>query len=693
MNDQQHIDLWKQFSRPIEITSWVIIVAGAILSQWYPLAPDKRQVFYGLLLASVVYQLVFYHWLVPRYSHITPVRHFPIVFLVGIFATFSYIAESRSEAEVLYVMLVAITGMRVGWRMAVMAAMLCTAASLLVAILLHASTAPDILSRLFQFGVYVLAGVLAGTLSDALQHQAARLARSNRELALLLETTRAATASLDLHVTLPRLAEEIAKRLPATFCRICLFDRHNQQLIIYGIYPMRALDTRQPGLGQSFDLKNFSIHRQVLVSGRISVLREDELANVINAPERALLFFKDMQSACLAPMIFEGKTLGLITVCDVQHWVDNPLDERKLDLLQNITSQVAVIVNNARLHQAAQRQIEGMAVLNEVAGAISSTHQPSELLELIYQQLNRVITTDSYIVALYTPGEDTIDMRILIDDGQRHPPRKIPVGMGLISLVLKDRRAVVVRHMTAEVNSLPIKRLTSGTNKPSESWVGVPMMIGNELLGVLAVASYKPYAFDDEDVALLNSIAGQAAIALDNARHHAEVEEQTRRDSLTGVYNHGYLLQRVTESVERGKKENTAVSLIMLDIDLFKKYNDTYGHVVGDEVLRLIVQAIQAHIKRTDVVGRWGGEEFAIVLAETTTEQARAVATRVRETLAALPLMDRADKPIPKPTVSQGIATFPDHADNAELLVDVADRALSVAKEAGRDQVRVATNR
>ncbi|MBI5650118.1 MAG: GGDEF domain-containing protein, partial [Chloroflexi bacterium] len=281
-------------------------------------------------------------------------------------------------------------------------------------------------------------------------------------------------------------------------------------------------------------------------------------------------------------------------------------------------------------------------------------------------------------------------VRILIDDSQRFPPKKIPVGMGLISLVIKNQKPVVIRHLTAEMDNLPIKRLIGGTNKPSESWVGVPMMIGNELLGLLAVASYKPYAFDEEDVALLNSIAGQAAIALDNARHHAQVEEQTRRDALTGVYNHSHLLQSVAGYVARGKNDNTPVSLIMLDIDLFKKYNDTYGHVVGDEVLRLIVQAIQTHIKRTDVVGRWGGEEFGIVLADATTEQARAVAARVRETLAALPLTDRAGKLIPKPTVSQGIATFPDHAADAETLVDVADRALYRAKEQGRDQVRVA---
>jgi diguanylate cyclase (GGDEF)-like protein len=128
----------------------------------------------------------------------------------------------------------------------------------------------------------------------------------------------------------------------------------------------------------------------------------------------------------------------------------------------------------------------------------------------------------------------------------------------------------------------------------------------------------------------------------------------------------------------------------MLDIDYFKQYNDRHGHVIGDEVLRLLVKAIQAHVKKTDIVGRWGGEEFSIGLPGATTDQAYMVAKRVRETLAAVDLRDKNGQPIPNPTVSQGIATFPNHAQNTDQLVDVADIALYQAKHLGRDQVVIA---
>ena len=225
----------------------------------------------------------------------------------------------------------------------------------------------------------------------------------------------------------------------------------------------------------------------------------------------------------------------------------------------------------------------------------------------------------------------------------------------------------------------------------SESWLGVPILVSDHFSGVLAVASYAPYAFDDDDVALLTNIAGQAAMALDNARHHAEVEEQARRDSLTGVYNHGFFLQRLEEQVARSRITQQPVSLIMLDVDHFKSNNDTYGHVVGDRVLRLISQMIGLHIRADDIVGRWGGEEIGIVLPASPATQASQIAERNRRAVARLSLKSDAGNSIPPPTVSQGIATFPDDVANARQLVDVADRILYEAKERGRDQVRMAT--
>ncbi len=125
----------------------------------------------------------------------------------------------------------------------------------------------------------------------------------------------------------------------------------------------------------------------------------------------------------------------------------------------------------------------------------------------------------------------------------------------------------------------------------------------------------------------------------------------------------------------------------MLDIDFFKQYNDTYGHLVGDRVLKTLCTAIRHHIKQSDAVGRWGGEEFVISLSGATGSQALQVAERVGQTMAQLRVEDRDQRTIPVPTVSQGIAIFPFEADEIYQLIDLADRRLYIAKARGRNQI------
>jgi diguanylate cyclase (GGDEF)-like protein len=314
----------------------------------------------------------------------------------------------------------------------------------------------------------------------------------------------------------------------------------------------------------------------------------------------------------------------------------------------------------------------------------------NKLLELIYEQLSTVIPSDTYFVSLFNSNDSVLDIRILINNSKRYPPTRLPLGKDLASWVIETKQPLCVHHLSREKDTLPFKPIILGQDRVSESWLAVPMMIGDQALGILALASFKPYAFDNEDVFLMGNVAAQAALAIDNARRHAEVEEQARRDSLTGAYNHGHLLVRLNEEVDRAGRSQSPVSLIMLDIDHFKEYNDIYGHVIGDEVLCLLVKAIQNHVKKEDIVGRWGGEEFSVALPEASTSQALVVAERIRRTLASMELTDKSGIPIPKPTVSQGIATFPQDAKDSADLVDIADEALYIAKQRGRDQIMVA---
>jgi diguanylate cyclase (GGDEF)-like protein len=671
---------------PVQIATWALVCVGFAWAWLLPLEPAEKQMVYAWLAVSAVYLIFFFRWWFPHTKESSWINYLPTISNIAIVTGFYYWIGSVLDIKLIYVAIVAGAGIRLGQRAAAVTAVLIAVVTAGVDLLKSTPSTTIVLSASFNAVVYILIGYLTGSLAETIRRQAAEADRRNRTLTLLLDAS-TTTASLDLHVILPRLAEKLVMGLPATFCRIGLLDRKSNRLVTFGMYPLS--DSAAPQTDQRFPLDDMPWHRRVIAEKQIAVAHRDASAG-FGEKEWASLFRDGIQSVCLVPLIFEEQVLGVIAVADRSHRDRAPFDQETRNLLQMLAAQVAVNVNNVQLHQTAQRQAERMTVINQVARAISSTIEMDQLLELIYEQLNRVIETDTYYVALHDAQDSSIDMRIIIDAGERFPSQKIPFGAGLASFVIRNRQPLLIRHLTAEMNSLPTQVILMGQNRLSESWLGVPILVSDHFSGVLVVASYAPYAFDDEDVALLTNIATQAAMALDNARHHAEVEEQARRDSLTGVYSHGFFLQRLDEEVERSRVTRKPVSLIMLDVDYFKSYNDTYGHVIGDRVLRLIAQTVEMHVKATDVVGRWGGEEFGIVLPGSTADQACQIAERIRQTLTTLTPISDAASPIPPPTVSQGIATFPDDVADARELVDVSDRVLYQAKASGRDQVRTA---
>lgn len=341
------------------------------------------------------------------------------------------------------------------------------------------------------------------------------------------------------------------------------------------------------------------------------------------------------------------------------------------------------------LNRSLKDQADRLAVLYEIGKAITSTLKIEDLLELIFTQLSRVISSDAYFVALYLPESNELDIRILIDQDKRYPAIQVDANQGVSSWIVEHKKPLLIHDLREELENLQVKPILVGEKRLSRSWLGVPLLVDEELIGLLAVTSYAPNIFSDADQLLMEQISQQAALAIQNARHYEEADKQAKLDSLTGVSNHKHFIEMLYLETEKALDAMMPISLIMLDIDHFKIYNDTYGHMVGDEVLRLTVQAIRSHIKKTDTVGRWGGEEFGIVLPNATITQANMVANRIRRTLSELPLFNIEGQTVPKPTISQGIATIPDHTTSADDLVIIADRALYRAKDRGRDQVAV----
>ncbi len=340
-----------------------------------------------------------------------------------------------------------------------------------------------------------------------------------------------------------------------------------------------------------------------------------------------------------------------------------------------------------QLKKIARDQINRLEIINELSKQIVSTLDTKQVFALLNAAFQNALEADSYYIGV-VDGND-IRLELFYDDGEFFHDTSANLKGTLSNWVISHQQELFLPDLRQGIQLDDVKVVTIGKDKPTLSWMGVPMR-GAHVDGIMAISSYHPNAFDRSDMELLSTIAQRAALALDNTYQHSIVEQEAKLDSLTRVYNHGYFIKKINEQAEDCLAQNQPLSLIMLDIDHFKQYNDTFGHLTGDEILVNLCGIIRNHIKHTDAVGRWGGEEFAISLPNTDGIQASVIAQRIRETLGLLKLKNEQQSTIPIPTVSMGVAIFPLETNATTKLIDLADKRLYIAKERGRDQIEPA---
>lgn len=214
----------------------------------------------------------------------------------------------------------------------------------------------------------------------------------------------------------------------------------------------------------------------------------------------------------------------------------------------------------------------------------------------------------------------------------------------------------------------------------AKTYMAVPVIIENKLIGILAIED-----LPTSDFGKFTILAAQFALEMKRIILYEKVEELAITDGLTKAFAKRHMMERLVEEFERSARHGFNLSFIMIDIDYFKNYNDTYGHLVGDVVLKHIVTLVKNNTREVDLVGRFGGEEFCVILPETNKEEAQVVSERIREVVEKYGF--KAYDEMTSVTVSIGVATFPDDCNSSEDLIDNSDKALYQAKAAGRNKV------
>ncbi len=210
-----------------------------------------------------------------------------------------------------------------------------------------------------------------------------------------------------------------------------------------------------------------------------------------------------------------------------------------------------------------------------------------------------------------------------------------------------------------------------------------PIVVAEEVAGALLVSADNIQVLPEAEVQILINIATQAGVALQNIASLNEVKQQADTDGLTNLYNRRYFNEKLEELVDRAKENGSNLSLIMMDVDNFKKYNDTFGHPAGDQLLKIVAGVVGEAVREGDIVARYGGEEFVVILKNTGRETALQIAERIRVSVANIPL-GTLKSPI---TISLGVGTIPEHALDRNSLLEFADQSLYYAKQSGKNRV------
>lgn len=345
--------------------------------------------------------------------------------------------------------------------------------------------------------------------------------------------------------------------------------------------------------------------------------------------------------------------------------------------IEGIVLDMEDITRRRLAQQIVARTAEELAVINRINMSITAGLEMNQLLRTLHRQCLQVLPADIFYVALYDEQSGIVQIPLYFE-GEYLSGLVFDVHTteGLINIVISSRRTLYLPDILEWRK--PHLPLVSKGGAPARSYVGVPLIARERVIGVLAVQSYQPNAYTRSQIRLLESIAVQAAIAIENARLYAEVQRLAIVDELTGAYNYRGLLEFGRREVERARRFNRPLTAAFLDVNDFKAFNDRYGHAVGNTVLQQVAERMRSILRSVDIITRYGGDEFVVLFPETNLEMAGAAILRLCEEIAATKLpYSQGELSV---SLSAGLAELSDEMDDLLALIDCANRAERTAK-------------
>jgi diguanylate cyclase (GGDEF)-like protein len=568
--------------------------------------------------------------------------------------------------------------------------------------------------RTFTSADIELATMLAVPAAIAISN--ARLFRGqeeqSRQFDALLDSTRALTSLIDQDEVLKVVCRQTAEALGSDECIIHEFDPIADAIVFRAIYERSDPDAESQLIGRVYPLDEFPEDRTLMFGGTVV---EERLSD----PDLAQATRADMEEwgemTCLSvPLAFGGQPVGLLVLIETGR--DRHFSPEEVELARGLGEQAAVALNRAKLFREQAEHNERLVGLFETSRSLASELDAHQVLDRVRWEVAHILGLADAAVQVRLRGDDDTYLSPALALGSGETELGATVGAA------ERPPSKLARQAIAGLETA--QGLVRGTSR-----LVVPLVLKGRAEGYLDISGERARPFTEAECELVQILASQAAVARENARLYQTVELQALTDGLTGLYNHRTFYEQLAREFARAQRYGVPLSLLMLDIDDFKRFNDTYGHPLGDAVLTAVGGVLRSQLRNNiDFAARYGGEEFTVLLPNTPSVGAEVVGKRLSREVSKL-LEDEAeagtaasaDEGAPPPrrdgaevvgerirlavqaamvtagdvreltsvTVSVGVAVYPDTASNADELMQNADKALYSAKRLGKNRVEV----
>jgi diguanylate cyclase (GGDEF)-like protein len=380
------------------------------------------------------------------------------------------------------------------------------------------------------------------------------------------------------------------------------------------------------------------------------------------------------RSELAIPLMVRDEVVGVL---DFQSERLSYFDNETIELLTLFSTQASMALQNARLYSLEQQRARQLEAINDIAQQSTAVLDLEQLTSRVCCLIQQAFQVSHVSLLLREEGE----LVLRAHHGTLTP--QIPEG-GRFSTSHEPWAKILATGSTL------IEKEFLGSEcrflAESASRMCIPLVSFGQTLGVLVLDSATPNAFRETELRSLESVADICATSIQNAHYVERVKQLAYLDGLTGIFNRRFFELRIMEEIERARRYGNGMAVIMADIDHFKLLNDEFGHLLGDEVLRQVSSLFHQQLRKIDVVCRYGGEEFGILLTQTNVQHAMSVAEKLRK------IVETWQFPgVPRTvTISAGVAAYPEHGTSRDELVRAADTGLYGAKQDGRNKVAAA---